>query len=74
MKKTIRCKNTEPYVTREFAGNYKWHVYNKKDGLIVASTYNEMMAQTILAGIEDSSYFQDLYGITESWSEPEPMI
>jgi len=71
----IKCKNTEPYVTRALAGEFTWLVYNKNSGHIVAATYDETMAKTIVLGIENNpmTYF-DNYGITEVWKTPEPMV
>jgi hypothetical protein len=76
MKPTpIKCKNTEPYTTRALAGEFTWLVYNRTTGYIVAATYDETMAKTILIGIENNpmKYF-DKYGICETWKSPEPMV
>jgi hypothetical protein len=71
---SIRCKVTEPYIDRALAGPFKWFVYSKNSGHIVASTYDEKMAMTILYGIENSSYYQDEYAITMMWEAPESMF
>jgi len=70
----IKCKNTEPYTTRALCGEFTWLVYNKINGLVVAATYSEQMAEAILGGIKNSKYFADDYAITEVWKSPEPMI
>ena len=70
----IKCKNTEPYVERPLVGEFTWLVYNRKNGLIVAATYDATMARTILEGINGSAHFKDEYAITEVWKSPEPMI
>lgn len=70
----VKCKNTEPYTTRALAGEFTWLVYNRKSGLIVAATYDDKMARTILDGIHSDMDFKDDYGITEVWKSPEPMI
>ena len=71
----IKCKNTEPYTSRPLVAEFTWLVYNKNSGHIVAATYDETMAKTILLGIENNPMtFLDSYGITEVWKSPEPMI
>ena len=72
--KPIRCKNTEPYTTRALAGDFTWMVYNKRSGYIVAATYDQKMAETILSGIKQQGFYQDEYSITEIYREPEPMV
>ena len=70
----VKCKNTEPYTARALAGEFTWLVYNRKNGLIVAATYDEKMAKTILDGIHSDMSYKDIYAITEVWKSPEPMI
>lgn len=70
----IRCKNTKPYVERALCDQFTWHVYNTVTGDIVASTYDEAMANTILFAIRECGYYKDEYAITETWKEPEPMV
>ena len=71
----IKCKTTEPYVERGLVDEFTWLVYNKRSGLIVAATYDETMAKTILLGIQSNPLtYKDDYGITEVWESPEPMI
>jgi hypothetical protein len=70
----IRCKNSKPYVER-MIGKFTWHVYNTETGHIVASTYDETMAKTILLGIQNNpKTYTCGYDITETWKEPEPMV
>jgi hypothetical protein len=71
---TIKCKPTQPYIERSLSGDFTWHVYNEKTGRIVASTYNEEMAGTILFAILECGYYRDEYAITESWKSPEPLV
>lgn len=68
---SIRCKVTEPYIERSFAGPLKFFVYNKTDGLIVAAAYDRSMAEAILAGIEITNIYQNEYSICEIWEAPE---
>jgi hypothetical protein len=73
----IRCKNNKPYVERSLCDEFTWHVYNTVTGDIVASTYDEDMARTILIGIRirnNPMSYQCGYAITETWKEPEPMV
>ena len=70
----IKCKNTDPYVTRPLCAEFTWLVYNKNSGYIVAATYDEDMAKALLNGIRLSSKYNDDYGITEVWKSPEPMV
>jgi len=79
----IKCKNTNPYIERSQCDKFTWHVYNIVTGSIVASTYDEAMARTILIGIKNNPMtYQCGYAITEtweediaqSWKEPEPMV
>lgn len=71
----IKCKNTEPYVERLLCAEFTWLIYNKHSGNIVAATYDETMAKTILLGIEKNPMtYLDSYGITEVWKPPEPMV
>ena len=67
---SIRCKNTEPYVDREFASPLKFFVYNKNTGLIVAAAVDRKMAQAILSGIDDHDYM-DVHDICEIWEAPQ---
>ena len=62
------------YTTRALAGEFTWLVYNKDTDEIVAATYDEKMAKTILNGIRLSTDYKDHYAITEVWKSPEPMI
>jgi len=71
---SIRCKNTQPYVERSLCSDFTWHVYNVSRGHIVASTYDQQMAETILFAIQECGYYKDEYAITESWKSPEPMV
>lgn len=72
---TIKCKTTQPYVERSLAaGDFTWHVYNANTGNIVASTYDQRMAITILSAIIGCDYYRDEYAITETWKSPEPMV
>lgn len=74
-KLPVKCKNTEPYVERTLAGEFTWLIYNKRSGQIVAATYDETMAKTIVLGIEKNVMtYYDKYAITEVWKSPEPMI
>jgi hypothetical protein len=69
---TIKCKNEKPYIERATINHFTWHVYNTSTGSIVASTYDETMAKTILLGIENNPMtYRDKYAITETWEEPE---
>ena len=70
----IKCKVTSPYVQRMQVDEFTWHVYNVDSGHIVASTYDENMANTILFAIHECGYYTDRYSITESWKAPEPMV
>ena len=70
----VKCKNDEPYIFRQMAGEFTWLVYNKSNSLIVAATYDRKMAMTILSGIKGDQYYSDDYAITEVWKSPEPMI
>lgn len=70
----IKCKNTAPYVQRPLVSEFTWHVYNVTKGHIVASTYDQQMANTILFAIQECGYYRDEYAITESWKSPEPMV
>ncbi len=70
----IKCKVTQPYIERSLCGDFTWHVYNAKTGYIVASTYDEGTAETILSAIQESGCYRDEYAITESWKSPEPMV
>ena len=73
--KPVKCKNTEPYVERPLCGEFTWLIYNKTTGNIVAATYDETMAKTIVLGVENNPMtYYDKYGITEMWKSPEPMI
>jgi hypothetical protein len=74
MMTPIKCKNNEPYTTRALAGDFTWFVYNKRSGYIVAATYDQKMAETILSGIKQQGFYQDEYSITEMWKTPEPMV
>ncbi len=67
----IKCKNAKPYVERFQCDKFTWHVYNKTTGNIVASTYDEKMAKTILLGIQNNPItYQCEYDITETWVDP----
>ena len=68
---SIRCKNTEPYVDREFASPLKFFVYNKNTGLIVAAAVDRKMADAILAGLDITNIYQDGYAICEMWEAPQ---
>jgi hypothetical protein len=71
----IKCKNTEQYTTRALAGEFTWLVYNRNTGYIVAATYDETMAKTILLGIENNPMtYEDDYAICEMFKYPEPMV
>ena len=71
---TIKCKINKPYVERSLCGDFTWHVYNVNSGYIVASTYDETMAETILSAIQECGYYRDEYAITETWKMPEPLV
>lgn len=72
---TVKCKVTEPYVTRAPCDEFTWYVYNIRSGHIVVATYSEQMAQTILSGIRSQpTMYLDPYGICELYRPPEPMV
>lgn len=66
---TIRCKNDLPYIELPLVqGEFRWHIYNKNSGHIVASTYCETMALCLLEGIKYRNlFYSDEYAITETY-------
>lgn len=72
---TIRCVVDQPYVDRPLADRtFDWIVYNAHSGYVVALTYSEEMAKTILRGINSEPNFMDTYSVTKRWKSPEPMV
>lgn len=65
----IKCKNTEPYILRPLAGEFKWLVYNAQSGYIVASTHSQNMAEVIAQFLNKSNDYKDAYAITEMWED-----
>lgn len=75
MKHTIRCVVDQPYVERPLCDrSFDWVVYNAHTGYVVALTYSEDMAKTILQGIQSNPNFMDRYSVTKRWKSPEPMV
>lgn len=65
---TIRCKNDLPYIDRHLVNNeFRWHIYNKGSGFIVASTYDEVMAKVLLDAVKRSNEFCE-YAISQSYT------
>ena len=68
---SVKCKADQPFIERTMAGPFKWIVYNRTTGYVVAATYSEDMAAAILRGIGDTQEFVDIYSVTELYSQPE---
>jgi len=69
--KSVKCKNSEPYVERTIAKvGLDWYIYNKTSGYIIASTYCRPMAEIILEGIRQNKTLRDEYGICEQYRGP----
>lgn len=66
----VKCKNTQPYVERPLVGEFTWLVYNTRSGHIVAATYDETMAKTLLHGIKNNPMtYYDEYAIAEMYKD-----